>query len=132
MAQRLDEGPLIVYPLVQQFRSHPAGPRHGLLPQPLEDVPGLAVPVGIGRAHPGAVRIAAVEFGLDQRHDVDVVDPDVLDLAADVDVHQERAANHGAGQVDVVEQGSGQVDHLEPGAGQVLASEVSHRASLPG
>ena len=132
VAQRLDEGPFVVDPLVQQVRGHPARPRDGLLPQPLEDVPGLAEPVGIGRAHPGPIRITAVEFGFHQRHDVDAVDPHVLDQAVDVHVHQERAADHGAGQVDVAEPGAGQVDHLEPGAGQVLAGEVSHLASLPG
>jgi len=47
VAQRLDEGPLVGDPLVQQVRVHAARPVHGLLPQPLEDAPGLAVPVRI-------------------------------------------------------------------------------------
>jgi hypothetical protein len=132
VAQRLDEGILVVDPLVQQVRVHPAGPVHGLLPQPLEDIPGLAVPVRIGRAHLGAIRVAAVEFGLHQGHDVDPVDRDVLEQAVDFHVHQERAADHGVRQVDVAEPGAGEVDLLEPGAGQVLPGEVSHPASLPG
>jgi hypothetical protein len=55
MAQRLDERPLSVDPLMQQFSVYPASPRHGLLPQPLEDVPGFAEPVGIRRPHLGLV-----------------------------------------------------------------------------
>jgi len=132
VAQRLDEGPLVVDPLVQQLRGHPLRPRDRLLPQPLEDVPGLAEPVGIGRAHLGATGITAVEFGFHQGHDVDPVDRHILDQAVDLHVHQEGAADHGAGQVHVAKPGAGQVDLLEPGAGQVFAGEVSHLASLPG
>ena len=85
--------------------------------------------------------MAAVEFGLYQGHDVDPVDPHVVDLAADVHVPQVRPADRDPGQVDqaepcpgeidTVEVGTGQVDVLEPGAGQVLAGEVGHLASVP-
>src|SRR6185437_4175281 len=101
----------------------------------------LAVPGGVARAHLGPVRVAAVEFGLHQGHDVDPVDPHVVDLAADVHVHQVRPADRDPGQVDqaeartgevdTVEVGAGQVDVLEPGAGQVLVGEVGHLASVP-
>src|SRR5262249_12389936 len=90
----------------------------------------------------GRVGVAAVELRFHQGHDVDAVDPQVLDVAADVHVDQGRATDHGPGQidqleagareVDVAEPGAGQVDVLEPGAGQVLAGEVGHPASLPG
>ena len=136
VAQRLDKRPLAVDPPVQQFRVQIAGPGHGLLPQRLQYVPGFAVSGGVGRAHLGPAGVAAVEFGLHQRRDVDAVDPEVLDLAADVDVHQVRPADRDSGQVDqaeacagevdVVEVGTGQVDVLEPGAGQVLVGEISH------
>ena len=47
VAQGLDERPLSVDPLMQQFRGQPPGPLDGLGPQPFQDVPGFAVP---GRA----------------------------------------------------------------------------------
>ena len=107
-----------------------AGVLVGLLPQPFQDVPRRAEAVGVGRAHLGTIRVAAVEFGLHQGDDVDAVDRDVLEQAVQVHVDQERAADRGAGEVDVAEPGAGQVDLVEPGAGQVLAGEVSHPASL--
>jgi len=82
MAQRLDEGPLSLDLLVKQLRGHPASPLDGLLPQPLEDVPCFAEPVGIGRPHRHAVRVATVEFRLHPEHDVDAVDPQVLHVGA--------------------------------------------------
>jgi hypothetical protein len=78
MAQRLDEGPLCLDLLVEQPRGHPVSPLDGPLPQPLEDVPCFAEPVGIGRPHLHAARVATAEFRLRQGHDVDAVDPQVL------------------------------------------------------
>jgi hypothetical protein len=94
---------------------------------------------GAGRAH--LYTVAAVQLGLHQADDVDSVDSQVVDLAADVDVDQGGAADHGrcqvdlvetrVGQVDVVEVGPGQVDVLEARAAEVRVREVSHRASIP-
>jgi hypothetical protein len=131
MAQRLDEGPLSLDPFVQQLRGHPASPLDGLLPQPFEDVPGFAVPVGIGGPHLDPVRVAAVELRLHQGRDVDPVDPQVFDVAADVHVHQGGTPDHDPGQINQVEARVGQVDVVESGVGQVLAVEVSHPASFP-
>lgn len=100
----------------------------------------LREPVGIGRTHLHAVRVATVELGFHQGYDVDAVDPQVVDLPADVHVHQGCATDHGPGQidqvearvgeVDVVEPGVGEVNVLEPRARQVLAGELSHQTSL--
>ena len=89
------------------------------------------------RAHLGAVRMATVELGFHERHDVDAVDPHIVDVTADLHVDHRRAPDHDAGQIDqvearvgeidIVEPRAGQVDVLEPGAGQVRAREVSHR-----
>jgi hypothetical protein len=140
VAKRLDEGPLPVDPLVQQLRGHPAGSRDGLPPQPFQDVPGVAEPVGVGRAHLGPVRVTAIQLGLHQGHDVDPVDPQVTDPSADIHVDQGRAADRHPGQVDEVEARAGQGDvselgavqvhALEPGTGQVLVDKVSHPTSL--
>ncbi len=141
MAQRLDEGPLSLDLLVEQLRGHPASPLDGPPPQPLEDVPRFAEPAGIGRPHLHPVRVAAVELRLHQGHHIDAVDPQVLDLAADVHVHQGCATDHDprqigqvearVGEVHVVEPGAAQVNVLEPGPGQALPGEVGHPASLP-
>src|SRR6266702_1093526 len=141
MAQRLDEGPLSIDSLVEQLRCHAASPPDGPLPQPLENVPCFAEPFGIGRPHLHAVRVTTVELRLYQGHDVDAVDSQVPDLAAQVHVHQGCATDHDprqidqvearVGEVDVVEPCAGQVNVLEPRAGQVLTGEVSHPTSLP-
>ena len=57
--------------------SRPRARVDGLLPQRLQYVPGFAVSGGVGRAHLGPAGVAAVEFGLHQRRDVDAVDPEV-------------------------------------------------------
>ena len=62
--------------------------RLGLAPEPLKDVPRLAQPGRVRRAHLGPVRIPPGELGLDQRPDVDPVDGHVHDLAVDVDVDE--------------------------------------------
>ena len=77
---------------------------------------------------------------LHQGGDVDSVDPQALDLAADVHVDQGGIADRDPGQVnqlearvgevDVMEPGTGQVHVLELSAGQVLASELGHPSSL--
>jgi hypothetical protein len=92
--QRLDERPLAVDGLVQQVRVQPAGALDGPRPQPLDDVPRLAEAGRFRRAHPGALRVLPVELSLDQWADVDAVDPDVEDVAVEVDVVQIDATHH--------------------------------------
>ena len=114
MAQRLDERPLALDPFVRAAREPCPGPGSTVsLPQPLEDGPRLAEPVGVGRPHLHPVGVAAVELGLHQRHDVDAVDPEVLDLAADVHVDHLRAADHDPAEVHELEPRAGEVDVAE-------------------
>jgi hypothetical protein len=69
-------------------------------------------------------------LGLDERHDLDAVDPDVADLAVDVDILQPRPAQCRAGEVDVAEPRPAEIDLLEPRAGEVLFHELGHARSL--
>src|SRR6266581_3827398 len=64
------------------------------------------------------------------RRDVDAVDPDVADLAVDVDILQPRAAQRRAGEVHVAEPRAAEIDLLEPRAGQILLHELGHAHSL--
>src|SRR5262245_46841359 len=134
--QRLDERPLAVDRLVQQLGWQAAGPRYGLVPQPLEDVPCLAEACRVCRAHLGPVRIPPVKLGVDQRPDVDTVDGQVHDFAVYVDVGQFRAAHQDAAHAHVAELAAGQVggaelraaevDALEPGARQIRIEVIGH------
>ena len=136
MAQRLDKRPLIVDSLLQQLRIESTRTIHGLLPQPLEDVPRLAETLGVVRLHLRALRIAAIELRLDERPDVHSVHLYVFDLPVDLDIHHQGSPDPRARQVDVANAGvreidtlqpcSLQVDILEPGAGQVFFDEVRH------
>jgi hypothetical protein len=134
--QRLSERPLPVDRLVQQLRRQTARPGHRLVPEPVQGVPRLAEARRVRRAHLGPVGVAPVQFGVDQRPDIDAVDRHVLDLAGDVDVAQFDAAQHRLAQRDAEEPAPGQVDRpelraaevdaLEPRTGQVVPGEVSH------
>src|SRR6266700_4110021 len=130
VAQGLDERPLAVDRLVQQLRSQAAGPLNGLGPQPLEDVPRLAEPGRVRRAHLGPAGITPVELGVDQGPDVNSVDPQVLDLAVNVDVDQLDAPHHDPAQVDAAEPRAGEVNALEHRASQIGTNEVSHETTL--
>jgi hypothetical protein len=141
MPQRLDERPLLVDTLVQPLSRQCPGPIDSPRPQPLESSPRFPITVGIHRPHLGPLGLSTIELGPHQRYDVDAVDPQVLDLGVDLDVHQRGTADRDAaqvdqleprtGQVDIVEARSGQVDVLEPGAGQVLLDEFGHPLTLP-
>src|SRR5215475_2218392 len=142
MSQRLDERPLAVDRLVQQLRLHAAKAFDGLGPQPLDDVPRLTESSRVRRAHLGPVRIAPVEFGVDQWTDVYAVDRHVHDLAVDVDVHHLDAPHHNAAQADLAELGAKEIDGaelcaaeinaFEPGAAQIGTNEVSHATTVTG
>jgi hypothetical protein len=77
--------------------------------------------------------MAPVQLRGDQWRDVDLVDPQVPDVAVDVGVDQVDAAQHdpaqvdsvqpGVGQVDVAQLGAGETDPLEPGRAEVDALE---------
>src|SRR5262245_39822141 len=140
MSQRLDERPLAVDRLLQQLRLQAAGAFDGLSPQPLDDIPRLAEPSRVCRAHLDPIRIAPVEFGVDQGPDVDAVDGHVHDLAVDVDVDQFYAPHDDAAQVDPAELGAGEIDGaqlcpaevntFEPGPAQIGTNEISHATTL--
>jgi len=74
MAQRLDERPLAVDRLVQQFRRQAPGPFDGIAPEPPQDVPRLAETGRVCRAHLGPVGVPPVELRIDQWPDVDAID----------------------------------------------------------
>jgi hypothetical protein len=86
VAQRLDEGVLAVSLLVQQVWRQALGALDGGRPRLFDDRPRLAEAVRGGWVELSALRVAPVELGLDERTNVDAVDPDVADLAVDVDV----------------------------------------------
>jgi len=109
VAQRLDERPLAADRLVQPLGRQAARPRDGLVPQPLHDIPGLAEPGRVSRAHLGPVGIPLVQLRVDQRPDVDPVDRHVHDLAVDLDVAEFDAAHHRPAQVDLAELAARQV-----------------------
>ena len=140
VAQGLDERPLAVHRLVQQFGRQAPGPFGGLAPHPPEDVPRLAETGRVCRAHLGPVGVPPVELRIDQRRDVDAIDRHILDLAVDVHADQFDAPHHGPAQVHPAEPGAGQVhgvelhtaevSPLEPGAAEIGTDEVSHPATL--
>jgi hypothetical protein len=141
VAEGLDEGPLVVDPLVQQRRVEAAGALDGQSPAVFQDVPGLAEVVGRPRLHLGVVGIPTHHLGLDQRPDVDAVDDDVLQLAVDLDVEQLGASDPESVQiglpdphvvqVDQPERRPGQVDAIEAGVPQVGALVRDAREVLP-
>ena len=108
---------------MQRLRRQATGPRHRLVPEPPEDLPRLAEPGRVLRAHLDPVGLPAVKLGLDQRADVDPVDGDVHDLAVDGDVDQFDAAHGHPGHVHPVEPGIGEIAGEELGTGQVGAVE---------
>jgi hypothetical protein len=116
---------------VQQVGRQPLGPLDRRRPHPFDDRPRLAEAVRVGRVELRPFRVAPVQLGLDERHDIDAVDPDVADLAVDVDILQPRAAQRRAGEVHVAEPRAAEIDLLEPRAGEVLLHELDHPPSLP-
>ncbi len=85
--------------------------------------------VGVARPHRRTVREPPVELGLDERTDVDAVDGQALDLAADLHPPDGGAADHDVGEEDVAqsqarevargEAGSSRADVADDGAGEV-------------
>lgn len=131
MAQCLDERPLALDPLVQQVGRQPLGALYGRRPRLLDDPPRRAEAASVGRVELRPFRVAPVQLGLHERHDVDAIDPDVADLAVDVDILEPRAAHRRAGEVHVSEPRAAEIDLLEPRAGEVLLHELGHVHSLP-
>jgi hypothetical protein len=150
VAQRLDEGPLVVDPRVQVVGGEGAGAAERVVPQAVEGGEGLAEAVGVGGSHQGAVGHPAVELRLDEGDDVDAVDDQATQLAVDLQVG-DLGAGHpyavevgrphpGAAQVDVAQGRVGEVDALEGGAAEgdpgegrpveVLLGEVGHGGRL--
>jgi len=106
----------------------------------------MTEPVAVVGSHPRPLRHATVQFGVDERCDVDAVHDDVLQLAADLDVDQLDAAHaalveRGAadlrpGEVDIVhagaieehlgEGGAPETQPLEARSGEVLLAELGH------
>jgi hypothetical protein len=114
VAERLDERPLTVDPLVEPGLGEPAGPLDELSPAMLEDRPRLAIPVRIGGVHECALRPAPVQLGFhigghvdalheewtdDLTREVEIVQPGARDLRST----QRRVVDHGVAQVDLFE-----------------------------
>ena len=103
----------------------------------LQDCPRSAEPVAVVRAHLGPLRHPAVQFGVDERRDVDTVHDDVLQFAADLDVDQldaahpapveQRAADLRPAEVDSVHLRVPKTHALETRSGEVLVVEPGHR-----
>jgi hypothetical protein len=72
------KGPLVVDAAVERRFGERPRTRDGALPQPLQDGPRLTEPVGVVGAHPRPLGHATVQFGVDERCDVDAVHDDVL------------------------------------------------------
>jgi hypothetical protein len=97
---------------------------------------GLTEPVAVVGAHLRPLRHATVQFGLDERCDVDAVDNDVLQFAADVDIDEldaahpaaveHRAANLRPREVDCFHVGVPKTDALKMRSGEVLVVEPGH------
>ncbi len=75
--------------------------------------PRRSVAVGVFGSHRRAIRVATVEFRLNQWHDVDAVDHEILDFAVDGDVDQVDAAHHDATEIHAAELGVGEVHTLK-------------------
>ena len=119
VAQRLDERPLVVDPLLAGGLRQVARPVDGVGPQPLDRVPGGTVVVGRPHlAHLHTLGVSPVELALDVRGDVDVVHDEPLDEARHGDVGQPRVDDLHAPQVAVSPGRAGEV-----GAGEPVAAE---------
>ena len=108
VAQRLDEGPLVADPHVQQFGRECPRSILGLGPEPLQGHPRLLEARDRGRVHLRAIGHPSVELGLHEGTDVDPVDRHALDLAGDLDIDQLEP-----GEAHVVEGDRAQVGVLE-------------------
>jgi hypothetical protein len=84
--------------------------------------------------------IAPVELSIDQRLDVDTIDPYVVDLAVDVDLDELHTAHPdpvkvdrteaGIAQVDGAKLGAAKINALKPRTLEILTEEVSHASTL--
>jgi len=132
----LNERPLIVDATVELSLGERTSSCDGTLPQPFQDRPRLAESVGVVGAHLRPLGHAAVQFGVDQRRDIDAVHDHILQLAADLDVHQlntahprpgeQRTADPHPAEVYPAEGRVAQAYVLEALSGQVLLTELSH------
>ena len=134
VAQRLDERPLVVDPLVTSRLRQPSGAGHRLGPEALDRVPHGSVVVG--RLHLlqlDPLGVPPLELGFHERGDVDVVHDEVADHPGDVHVDEPRVDDLQPAQVTVAEGRSGEVGPVEAGtserSGLVVLS--SHGALSP-
>jgi phytase-like protein len=134
--QGLDERPLGLDAVVQgRFRQR-HGPRQRALPQALQDRPRLAAPVAGVRAHLDPIGHPTVQFGLDERPDIDTVHDDVDQFTVDLDVDQldvtqpaaldQGVADLRPGDPDAVHGGVAEGHPLEAGPGDVLSMGLGH------
>src|SRR3954447_16646711 len=120
MPQRLDEGPLTIDALVQQFLGERTRALHGRIPSASHHLPRPPEPVGICGPQQTAVGVATVQLGLDQWADVHTVDRHLVDVAVDLDSLQPSTADDRVPEVDVVEARPAEVDLLEAAVAPVL------------
>jgi hypothetical protein len=96
------------------------------LPELFDDCPRLTEAVAVVGTHLRPRRHSAIQFGLDERCDVDAVDHDVLQLAADLDLDELDAAHPHPGEVDSLYLGVPMTDALEMRSGEVLLVKPGH------
>jgi hypothetical protein len=96
------------------------------------DCPRLTEAVAVVGTHLRPLRRATVQFGLDERCDVDSVDHDVLQFAADLDVDELGAAHPHPGEVDSLHLSVAKTDAFETRSGEVLLVKPGHRHDARG
>ena len=134
MAQRLDEGPLVVDPLAQSGFWQLPGAGDGAGPEALDRVPHRAVVLGCPhRSQLHAFGVPPVELPLHERRDIDVVDDETADKPGHPDVGEPRISDLDLAQVTVPEVRTREVRAREASTAKRVGTVVvcCHRAIVP-
>ena len=134
MAQRLDEGPLVVDPLAESGFWQLPGAGDGLGPEALDRVPHRAVVLGCPhRSQLHAFGVPPVELPLHERRDIDVVDDETADKPGHPDVGEPRISDLDLAQVTVPEVRTREVRTREASTAKRVGTVVvcCHRAIVP-
>ncbi len=94
----------------------------GRRPLFLDERQTAAQVVGVVGAQPLALGMAAVQLGLDQLTDLDVVDDESLDEPGQLDVDQQNAVHAHTGQVGLAEHRTAEIGGVEGGPTQVVVA----------
>ena len=134
MAQRLDEGPLVVDPQVESRFGQPLRAGDGVGPESLDRVPHRAVVVGcphLSQLH--AFGVPPVELALHECRDIDVVNDEAADKPGHPDVDEPRVSDLDLAQVTVPEVRAGEIRAREASTAKCVGAVVvsCHRAIVP-